>query len=107
VTAYPTRIVGTGALDVIAYGIADAEHHAEKELARLWPDAAFEVTQVERVEAGNPRIAEEFRVGFRIRATIAAEGESPEEALRVAFRAAQQRLAGSRFQRTSWAEAAR
>lgn len=99
---YEVRLVGRGVAEIVAYGVADAEHQAEKEFARLWADADFAVTEVARAEPGAERIAEEFRVGYRVRATHAIYAATADDAGRDALREAQRRLAGSRFARTAW-----
>jgi hypothetical protein len=100
--AYEVRLVGEGVVEIVAYGLADAEHQAEKEFAQRWPGAAFEVADVARAEPGAARIAEEFRVGYRVRARERVSAVSADAAGRAALRGAQARLAGSRFARTAW-----
>ena len=85
-----------------AYGIADAEHLVEKELALLWPEATVVIGGISRI--GPARIVEEFRIGYRIRGTVEVEADTPAEAVPAAFRALQQRTSGSRFERTVWEE---
>src|SRR5215218_6102018 len=94
-------VIGQGRVDIAAYGVADAEHLVEKELRALWPDARLVVTEVRR-DAGAARIVEEFSLAYRLQATLQAEGADEAEARRAAFRAARDRLAGSRYRHTSW-----
>lgn len=93
--AEPLRLRGTGRARVAAYGVADAEHLVEKEIARAWPDARVLVTGVER-GAGDARIVEEFTVSYRITATL------PADTSRAAFQQARALLAGTRYERTEW-----
>lgn len=92
-------LAGSGRVAVIAYGLADAEHRVQKELARLWPEARVEITEVLRPEGGQ-RIAEEFHVGYRLGATLRVHAATAEAAGREALRQARQRLGGSRYART-------
>lgn len=92
---------GRGRVEVAAYGVADAEHLLERELGRLWPEARLRVTDIERV-GEESRIAEEFRVSYRLECSVAVRAASPDAARREAFRRARERLAASRYWRTEW-----
>lgn len=100
----PVRIRGLGSVEVAAYGVADAEHLVEKELARLWPGAHHEILEVARPGDGG-RVVEEFRVRYRLTATVTVEVEAKEQAPRAAFRHARGLLAGSRYRATGWEKA--
>lgn len=95
---HTVRVRGRGRVEVAAYGLADAEHRVEKELARLWPEAHVEVLEVRRPQ-GEPRIVEEFEVSYRVTAVVSVEAPSRESAPSEAFRLVRGRLQGSRFQR--------
>lgn len=92
---------GAGRVELAAYGLADAEHQVEKELRALWPDALAEVTDVGRSNA-SARIVEEFRVSYRLRGVVSAEGETEADARKAALRTLRDRFAGSRFERVTW-----
>jgi hypothetical protein len=92
---------GTGRAEVAAYGVADAEHLVEKELAAAWPGARVEILELAR--QGEPgRIVEEFTVRYRVSGTVAVEAESPEAARREALRQLRERLAPTRHRRIEW-----
>lgn len=97
-TRVPVR--GTGRVELAAYGVADAEHRVEKELAALWPEGRVEVAEVARTGAG--RIVEEFSVAYRVRGDVAVAGAPGEEAERAALRALREGFAGSRYERVAW-----
>ena len=86
---------GRGRAEVAAYGVQDAEHLVEKELARLWPEARVEVLEIRMGEAG--RIVGEFVVTYRLTAAVEVEVEDEAEAPRHAYRHARGLLAGSRY----------
>jgi hypothetical protein len=86
---------------VAGYGLADAEHQVEKEIGRAWPGSRVAVEEVGR-GTGPGSIVETFRVGFRVEGPVDAQGESPEELRRDAFRRARARLAGTRFRGVVW-----
>lgn len=92
---------GAGRVELPAYGLTDAEHQVEKELRALWPEAAVEVTGVERRDEGS-RIVEEFRVGYRVRGVVTVDAFSAEEARKAALRLLRDRFTGSRFARIAW-----
>ena len=73
----------------------------EKESARLWPDAVVEVTDVARMDA-SARIVEEFRVSYRVRGAVSAEGDTEANARKSALRILRDRFTGSRFERVTW-----
>lgn len=91
---------GGGRVEVAAYGLADAEHQVEKEIAALWPEAAVEVTEVSR--AGSGTIVEEFAVRYRVRGMVTMEAASPAEARSAALRVLRDRFAASRYARIAW-----
>lgn len=84
-----------------AYGLGDAEHLVEKEIARRWPGARVQVVDVGRPDDAS-RIVEELTVSFRLDATVEVEAESAQAAPATAFRQARGLLAGSRYHRTAW-----
>lgn len=88
-------------MTVAAYGLADAEHLVEKEIARLWPQARTRITAVERTGEGE-QIAEEFLISYRLVGAVVVEAPSREEARRAAFRQARQRFADTRYWKTAW-----
>lgn len=98
--AFRVAVRGEGRVELAAYGMADAEHRVEKELAELWPEAAAEVTEVARTGTG--RIVEEFAAGYRLRGSVKVAAASVDEARRAALRALRERFAGSRFERVAW-----
>ena len=98
---YLVRVRGRGRVEVAAYGLGDAEHLAEKEICRLWPEATVEVLEVSHAP-GATRIVEEFFLAYRVDATVEVEADSESDARRTAFRAARERLAESRYRHTSW-----
>jgi GTP cyclohydrolase III len=92
---------GSGRVELPAYGLADAEHQVEKEIHALCPDAAVDVLDVGRVDERS-RIVEEFRVHYRVRASVEVNADSPAEARKSALRALRERFAGSRYERVAW-----
>lgn len=96
--AIPIR--GAGRVRVAAYGVADAEHLVEKELARAWPEARVSVVQVRR--DGQDRIVEEFEVEYRLTATVHVEADEAGNAKGAAFRRARERLSETRYRLTEW-----
>ncbi len=98
------RAEGRGRATLPAYGLADAEHQAEKELLRAWPDARVEVTEVLRAEAAG-RIVEEFVVRYRLVATVPTEADTPDEARRDALRRLRAAFEGTRHRRVEWVKA--
>lgn len=98
---HSVRAEGRGRAVLPAYGLADAEHQAEKEVCRSWPDARVEVTEVVRTETAG-RIVEEFAVSYRVHASVEVEADSPDEARRDALRALRAAFEGSRHRRIEW-----
>jgi hypothetical protein len=92
---------GAGRVELPAYGLMDAEHQVEKELRALWPEAAVEVTGVERMDERS-RIVEEFRVGYRLRGVVPVDAGGAADARRAALRLLRDRFAGSRYERVAW-----
>lgn len=99
-TAFRVAVRGTGRVELAAYGMADAEHRVEKELAALWPEAAVEVLEVAR--AGVGRIVEEFGVGYRVSGAVEVEAESSDGARRGVLRGLRERFGGTRFAHVAW-----
>ena len=95
------RAEGRGRAVLPAYGLADAEHQAEKELLRAWPDSRVEVTEVLRAEAAG-RIVEEFVVRYRLAATVPVDAGTPGEAQREALRRLRAAFGGTRHRRIEW-----
>lgn len=100
-TRHLVKLVGRGRAEVVAYGVADAEHLVEKEIRQRLPRASVEITSLERVEDGG-KIAEEFRAGYRVRVELEAEAEDEVAAKRAALAQAREALSGSRYQRIEW-----
>lgn len=92
---------GAGRVELPAYGLTDAEHQVEKEIRALWPEAAVEVTGVERLD-GASRIVEEFRVGYRVRGLVPVDAAGEADARKAALRLLRDRFAGTRFERIAW-----
>ncbi len=107
-TANPTFDVvihGTGTAEVAAYGVADAEATAEKEIRKLLPGAAIRIVEVRRGDP-HPRIVEAFEVSYSVRLRMEIVGERDEDAARrQAFRRGRTAIEGSRFRRTIWERA--
>jgi hypothetical protein len=91
---------GAGRVELAGYGVADAEHRVEKELAALWPEGRVEVAEVARTGTG--RIVEEFAVAYRVHGEVPVDAASATEAARLALRSLRERFAGSRFERVAW-----
>jgi hypothetical protein len=100
VADFVVSVRGVGRISAAAYGVADAEHLVEKEIARAWPAARVEVLEVGRGSVG--RIVEEFTVAYRVSGDIRVSAESTNQARRAAFRRARELLADSRYARTEW-----
>ena len=92
---------GAGRVELAAYGLTDAEHQVEKELRALWPEAAVEVTGVERLDEAS-RIVEEFRVSYRVRGVVSMDAFAAGDARKAALRLLRDRFAGTRFARIAW-----
>jgi hypothetical protein len=96
---------GSGTAEIAAYGVADAEASVEKALKAALPDALIQIHEVRRTEP-QPRIVENFVVGYSVKLRIDVEGDVKEEDARhQAFRAGRAALKGSRFERTIWERA--
>ena len=98
---FEVAVKGGGRAELAAYGIADAEHQAEKELRAAWPGARVDVVEVART-GDAPRIVEEFAVRYRVSGTTTVEAESADEARRTALRALRERFDETRFSRVVW-----
>jgi hypothetical protein len=98
---YAVRVRGSGRNQVAAYGIADAEHHVEKEIRRCWTDARVRVTDVRRT-SGEERIAEEFAVEYRLEGSLEVEAADAASARQQAFRTARSRFSGTRYWTIAW-----
>jgi hypothetical protein len=98
---YRVTVRGAGRIELAAFGLADAEHQVEKELAEIWPGSTAEVTDIARTDERS-RIVEEFAVRYRVRGTeiVAASGEPAARA--VALRSLRDRFAGTRFAAVAW-----
>lgn len=95
------KVRGQGRVEVAAYGVADAEHQVEKELAALWPGVTADILEVGRADADG-RIVEEFRVGYRVRGSVSVTAGTEEDARKAALRQLRERFQGSRFARIAW-----
>lgn len=100
-SAFRVRVRGRGRAEVAAYGLADAEHQVEKEIARAWPGVRVAVEGVERRD-GEGRIVETFTVRFAAEGWVEAKGEDADAARGAAFRAARERLRGTRYRGMVW-----
>ena len=98
---HTVAVRGAGRVELPAYGLADAEHQVEKELRALWPDAAVDVLDVARGDE-RPRIVEEFRVRYRVRAALPVDADSADDARKAALRGLRERFAGSRYEHVAW-----
>jgi hypothetical protein len=96
------RLLGSGTVTLAAFGVGDAEARAEKELRAVFPDALVGIRGIRRLLDGDP-VVDEFEVDYRLGVELEV-GADPDEkrALRTAFAAARQRLAGTRFARIAW-----
>ena len=94
-------VKGAGRVELAAYGIADAEHQAEKEARDAWPGARVEITDAARVGARG-KIVEEFAIRYRVSGVVTADAESADEARRLALRGLRARVGGTRFSRIVW-----
>lgn len=82
---------------VSAYGVADAEHLVEKELAHLWPEGIVRIEEISRV--GPSRIVEEFEIAYRLEGVVEVEEATEATGRAAAFRQLRRRLRGSRYER--------
>jgi hypothetical protein len=101
VARFEVAVKGGGRVELAAYGIADAEHQAGKELRAAWPEARVDVVEVSR-SSDQPRIVEEFAVRYRVSGTVPVDAESVEEARRTALRTLRERFDGTRFAHVVW-----
>jgi len=101
VARFEVAVKGGGRAELAAYGIADAENQAEKELRAAWPGSRVDVVEVAKT-GGAPRIVEEFAVRYRVSGTMTVEAESADEARRAALRALRERFHETRFSRVVW-----
>ena len=100
------RITGRGAVELPGYGVADAEHQLEKELAAALPTAKLRVDQIRRLDAA-PRIVEEFQIRFTLTATVEVDlaEDGDDKRARAAFAAGRAALEGTRFGKIAWEKA--
>jgi hypothetical protein len=98
---WEVALQGGGRVQLAAYGMADAEHQVEKELAELCPGARADILEVART-GSETRIVEEFAVRYRLQATVAVDAETEDDARRAARRQLNDRLAGTRYARITW-----
>lgn len=98
--AFAVAVRGRGRATVAAYGLADAEHLVQKEIARAWPDARVAIAGVSRV--GEGRIVEELGVDYVLTAMVEVEADSQDDATGAAFRRARQLLSDTRYRLTAW-----
>ena len=101
---FRARVRGQGTVEVPGYGVADAEHRLEKEIAALDPTATVQIREIRRVDS-EARIVETFALSFAIRMELDVEEEEEGEARRKAFAAARDILKGSRYERVAWDKA--
>jgi len=98
------RVQGRGRMEVVAHGVADAEHRAEVGVGRLWPEARITVQGVDRL-GGDDRLVSEYAVRYGLTGELICTGESPEALTREAFRQARRKLDGSAFRTVEWMRA--
>ena len=98
---FEVAVKGGGRVELAAYGIADAEHQAEKELRAAWPEARIAIVEMSRSGAA-PRIVEEFRVHYRVSGTVSVDAETADDARRAALRTLRERFAATRFAHVVW-----
>lgn len=98
---FEVAVKGGGRVELAAYGIADAEHQAEKELRAAWPEARVAVVEVSR-SGDQPRIVDEFVVRYRLSGIVSVESDSADDARRAALRTLRERFAATRFAHVVW-----
>lgn len=98
---FRTRLRGGGTTEIIAFGPADAEATAEKELHRALPAAVLDIRAIRRNDA-SPRIVESFTLDYRLTLTLDVDSDTEKSARRAALVAARSALAGTRFERVKW-----
>jgi len=101
VARFEVAVKGGGRVELAAYGIADAEHQAEKELRAAWPEARVAVVEVSR-SGDQPRIVDEFVVRYRLSGIVSVESDSADDARRAALRTLRERFAATRFAHVVW-----
>ncbi len=89
-------------MELPAFGLADAEHRVEKEVAAICPGCAARVVEVGRSDVGGGRIVEEFMAAYRLHCTVALDADSGADARTRALRDLRARFTGTRFERVSW-----
>ena len=94
-------LAGRGRAELAAYGMADAEHQVQKELAAVWPGARVDVLGVSRVGA-HGHIVEEFAVDYRVTGTLEVDADDAASARPAALRLLRDRLSGTRHARIEW-----
>lgn len=92
-------LAGRGRAELAAYGMADAEHQVQKELAAIWAGARVDVLGVSRVGA---HIVEEFAVDYRVTGTLDVDADDAADARPAALRLLRERLSGTRHARMEW-----
>ena len=98
---YRVEVRGAGRVELAAFGLADAEHQVEKELADAWPGCRVEVLDVARTD-DRARIVEEFALRYRVRGTLPVAAATRKEAQSAALRSLRERFADTRFSRVAW-----
>ena len=99
---FEVAVKGGGRAELAAYGIADAEHQAEKEIRAAWPGARVDIVEVARTSPGE-RIVEEFAIRYRVSGVVVVDpAESADAARRIALRRLRERFDGTRFGRVVW-----
>jgi hypothetical protein len=98
---YEVAVKGGGRVELAAYGIADAEHQAEKEIRAAWPDARVSIVEVSRSDP-EQRIVEEFAIRYRVSGVVSVNADGADEARRLALRSLRDRFGGTRFGRIVW-----
>lgn len=102
--ARPIQLIGSGRVELAAYGTADAEHRVETDWSRLWPGTVLQITAVART-GSESRIVEHFTVAYRVRVELVVDSADSVVALRAAYRSARERIGGSRFHHMEWSPA--
>jgi hypothetical protein len=100
---YQGAVRGTGRLEIAAAGIADAEHQLARIVERFCPGCRLTVLEIRRA-LGESRIAEHFRLYYRLEMGFSIESISPVEARRTAFRHARARAEDTELKMVEWEE---
>jgi hypothetical protein len=95
------RVLGTGRVEVPAYGLADAEPQVQKEIRAAWPESHAEVLDVGR-PGGAARIVEDFAVTYRITGALDVAEATVAAAEREAFRLLRARFESTRYHQVRW-----